>query len=111
MANLETYLCEAHVALESCHTVFGALYSCVLLCCKGVAFASHAGFMVEQSERVHSTLGSAHLPAVNSIVSWRQCTSYVLQPVCGPLFLVLLLICEPAAEKSEVVGYKELKLN
>lgn len=76
-----------------------------------MAFASHARFIVEQSERVHSTLGSAHLSAVKSIVRWRQCTSYVLQPVCRPLFLVLLLFCEPAVEKSEVVGYKELTLN
>lgn len=88
-----------------------SIWCFVLLCYNGVAFASHARFIVEQSERVHSTLGSAHLSAVKSIVRWRQCTSYVLQPLCRPLFLVLLLFCEPAVEKSEVVGYKELTLN
>lgn len=39
----------------------------------------------------------------------RHCTKYVVQPVCGLLLLVLLLVCQSAAEKSEVIIYKELK--
>lgn len=29
--------------------------------------------------------------------------------VCGPLLLVLLLVCQPAAEKSDILTHKELK--
>lgn len=45
--------------------------------------------------------GTAHLPA-----TWRQCTKYVLQPVCGPLLHLLLLVHQLAAEKSKVITHK-----
>lgn len=52
---------------------------------------------------------SRSLPAVSSVVGWRQCTKHVVQPVCGPLLLVFLLGRQPAEEKSDVTTYKELK--
>lgn len=36
---------------------------------------------------------------------------YVLQLVCGQLFLMLLLVGEPAMKESKVITYKELKRN
>lgn len=39
----------------------------------------------------------------------RQCTKGLVKPVCAPLLLMLLLVCQPAAEKSAVITYKVLK--
>lgn len=49
------------------------------------------------------------LPTESSAVRWRQRAKYVVQPVFGPLWHVLLLVCLPATEKSEVITYKQLK--
>lgn len=50
-------------------------------------------FMVQCSVFTFFTCpGTAHLPA-----TWRQCTKYVQQPVCGPLLLLLLLVHQLAA--------------
>lgn len=40
---------------------------------------------------VTGNLGTASLPAVSSVVRWRQCTKYLVQ-----------LVCQPAVEKSKV---------
>lgn len=39
----------------------------------------------------------------------RQCIKCLVKPVCAPLLLKLLLVCQPAAEKSAVITYKVLK--
>lgn len=39
----------------------------------------------------------------SSVVRWRQCRKYVVQAVCGPLFLALWLVCLPATQKSEAI--------
>lgn len=40
-----------------------------------------------------------------SVVGWGKCQQYVVQPVCGLLFVVLL-IHQPTVEKSDVITYK-----
>lgn len=42
--------------------------------------------------------------------SWRrQCTKYVVQPVCTLLLLMLLLVHPPSGDKLKVLPHKELK--
>lgn len=53
--------------------------------------------------------GMTRLPTESSDVRWRKRAKYVVQPVFGPLWHVLLLVCLPATEKSEVITYKQLK--
>lgn len=53
----------------------------------------------------------ACLSACSELVRWRQCTKYVLQPVCGPLLPMLLLVHEPAEKESEIMTCKKLKWN
>lgn len=62
---------------------------------------------VQQGEHVCSPL--ACLPALSSDVKWRHCTKYVVQPLCGSLLLVLLLVHHPGSEKSKVITSRELK--
>lgn len=54
---------------------------------------------------------------MDSLSACRECLLWIgalynmLQPVCGRLLLVLLLVRQPAAEKSKVMTYKMMKWN
>lgn len=52
---------------------------------------SNACFVLEPGKRI----------ADGACCRWRKCTEFPVQPVCGSLLLVLLLVCQATAEKKQ----------
>lgn len=54
---------------------------------------------------------SSYIVVAMSMLSMETVYRVCDQWVCGPLLLVVMWACQPAADKSEVLTYKELKWN
>lgn len=58
-----------------------------------------AGFMVDVVHSLSSPIQG--LPSCLQRAGRRQCTKYVVQCVCEPLLLLLLLVCQPTTEQFQ----------
>lgn len=104
------------VTWNSCFTYWTASFikqwlqhSNVLLtyiCCVGGGYSWF--YVGTERARSLSTPGTARLHAVSSAVRWRQCTQYVLQPLCGSLLCCCWFVSREA-ERSYNLQRAEVK--
>lgn len=82
----------------------------------GVNLDTHVGWnwnfssVAAASWQFAGSAWAAHLPVENICCQWRQHTKYVVEQAWG-LFLLVLLVQQPAKGKREVLTHKKLKWN